>query len=433
METTIVALSSGSLPAGVAVIRLSGPQSQPICRSLCGLVPSPRKAQLRSLEHPQSGLLLDEALVLSFPAPNSFTGEDVVELHCHGGRATVAAVLETILQFDDVRLAEPGEFSRRAFENGRMDLTELEGLSDLIAAETENQRRAALRQAGGHFRERLDDWRDRIIRVRAFLEAQFDFTDEEDVQRDENRAFWTDVRTLRSEIEVELSDGNAGEIARDGLRVALLGPPNSGKSSLLNALAQRDVAIVTDIAGTTRDVLEVSLNIDGQLVLVQDTAGIRDTPDAIEAEGIRRAYCAAEAADVVFWLKDSDGQPVHLPSERVRVVQTKADLRGLPVGINPLTISTTVQHGLSPILNELSVLCRALGDGMESTLITRERHRTELTLCTKELDAALNGSLDAELRTDHLRRAGDVVGRLTGRIDTEDLLDVIFSEFCVGK
>ncbi|MEM1038168.1 MAG: tRNA uridine-5-carboxymethylaminomethyl(34) synthesis GTPase MnmE [Pseudomonadota bacterium] len=433
MDITIVALSSGSVPSGVAVIRLSGPRSQQICGLLCGSIPPPRKARLRGLKHPQSRLLLDEALVLSFPAPNSFTGEDVVELHCHGGRATVAVVLETVLDFDDVRLAEPGEFSRRAFENGRMDLTELEGLSDLIAAETENQRRGAVRQAGGYFRQRLDGWRDRIIRARAFLEAQFDFTDEEDVQQDENRPFWSDVRKLQAEIQAELNKGKAGEIARVGLRVALLGSPNSGKSSLLNALAQRDVAIVTDIAGTTRDVLEVSLNIDGQLVLVQDTAGIRDTLDPIEAEGIRRAYGAADEADVVFWLSAGGAEPAQPLSERVKLVHTKADLRGLSVGVKPLTISCRTPDGVRPILNELSRLCSSLGDEFENTLITRERHRTELEACGSELNAALTESLDVELRTDHLRRAGDAIGRLTGRIETDDLLDVIFSEFCVGK
>jgi len=432
-EATIVALSSGSLPSGVAVIRLSGPLAFDTVNRLCGQLPNPRRASLKTLIRPSDGVTLDQALVLVFPAPNSFTGDDVVELHCHGGWATVDAVLSTVLSFDSVRLAEAGEFSRRAFENGRMDLTELEGLSDLIAAQTENQRRFALRQAEGSLHSRLEEWRGRIIRARAFLEAQFDFTDEEDIQRDENRSFWSDVETLRLEIAAQLSDGRAGEIAREGFRIAFLGAPNAGKSSLLNALANRDVAIVTDVPGTTRDVLDVHLNIDGHLVLLQDTAGIRDTNDVVEQEGIRRAKRAATGADLLFWLNATDETvPDDLPKNTV-LLRTKADQRDLQTGNDPLTISTVQDEGLTPLLSFLSDRLASFAGADSDTLITRQRHREELTSCESELAQALNTDLDVELRTDHLRRAGDALGRLTGRIDTEDLLDVIFSEFCVGK
>ncbi|MEL6947020.1 MAG: tRNA uridine-5-carboxymethylaminomethyl(34) synthesis GTPase MnmE [Pseudomonadota bacterium] len=432
MIDTIVALSSGRLPSGVAVIRVSGAQARAVCQALCDSVPKPRLATLRVLRRPHDGLHLDQALVLYFAAPNSFTGLDVVEFHCHGGRATVEAVLDAILSCGGVRLAEPGEFSRQAFENGRLDLTELEGLSDLIAAQTERQRRFALRQAEGALRVQLDAWRQRIVRARAFLEAQFDFSDEAEVQSDAGRAHWTDVDVLRDEIGTALQTSGMGEIAREGFRIALMGKPNVGKSSVLNALAQRDVAIVTDVAGTTRDIVEVSLNINGQLVIFQDTAGLRETEDQVEQEGIRRSYEAADKADHVFWLSDDGSQPDTVSPSKT-VVHTKADLRGLAIGAEPLRISTVVKEGVAPLVEYVTSLLSSHAGLDDETLITRARHREELGRCVEQMDMSLNENLDLELRTDHLRRAGDAIGRLTGRIETDDLLDVIFAEFCVGK
>ena len=424
---TIFALSSGSLPSGVAVVRLSGPEALAAVQSMIESLPKPRVMTLASLRHPTNNMLLDTALVVTFPGPSSFTGEDCAELHLHGGAATVEAVLEALGSVTGLRTAEAGEFSRRAFENGKLDLTEVEGLSDLIAAKTERQRIAAMGQAGGALRRVYDAWRERLLHIVAMVEADLDFSEEEDVLGSTLDTVWQGVDTLIVDIACHLETARAGEIARRGLRVVLAGPPNAGKSSLLNAMAKRDVAIVTDIPGTTRDLIEVELNLNGFLVVVTDTAGIRDTEDVVEHEGIRRAMVAAEQADVKVWLNPvNDRQPA--PDKSWVEVQTKSDLaRGAD---DLLSVSVRTEDGISGFLDYLTQRLTDLGD--EDVTFTRARHRAILVDVRDSLKSSL---LEAplELRAAHLRDALTALGRLSGRVDVEELLGAIFAEFCIGK
>jgi len=433
LADTIFALSSGSLPSGVAIIRLSGPQARYALEKLTGSAPEVREAKLLSLVNPQDNQPLDEALCLRFDNPHSFTGEDVVELHCHGGVATVEAVLNVLSSFEECRLAEAGEFSRRAFENGKMDLTELEGLSDLIAAQTDEQRKLALQQSGGSLRRLYDDWRSQLIRFRALIEAEFDFSDEDDIPGSVSDQVWSGVTELLDQIRSHLDDGSKGEIIRDGFKIALLGKPNAGKSSLLNALAKRDVAIVTPQAGTTRDVVEVSLNFEGALVQVFDTAGLRESDDEIEMEGMRRAHRAADSANLVLWLQAVDDDEIQeIPGDAI-VVRTKSDLSPSSNLNDVLTINTKLVDGIEPLLTLLRQKIQETRPASEVSLISRKRHRDSLEDAVAALEQSLASNLPLELRSESLRRAAESLGRITGRIDVEDLLDVIFSEFCVGK
>ena len=433
MDKTIFALSSGGLPSGIAVIRLSGSGAFSVLNLFTDKSPSPRNAVFTGFYHPTSRQLLDKGLILTFEGSNSFTGEDVVEFHCHGGVASVAGMLDALAQQKDCRPAEAGEFSRRAFENGKMDLTGVEGLSDLIAAQTEAQRRQALSQSGGNLRELYDGWRDELIRARALIEAELDFSDEEDVPGSVSRQVWGEILDLKFRIKQHLDDGHRGEMVRDGFRIALLGPPNSGKSSLLNALAKREVAIVTPQAGTTRDVLEISLNIGGHLIIVSDTAGLRDSFDIAEQEGIKRAKLAAEQANMVLWLQPL-GEPIIAPEiDGSIVIGTKNDLGGTE-NFNPLlTISTRSVDGLVPLLEYIETHIQHHLLTGEDAVVSRQRHRLALELTSESLGLALDKRLALELRSENLRKATDALGQITGRIDVEDLLDVIFSEFCIGK
>lgn len=433
MSDTIFALSTGTTPSGVAIVRLSGPGVRFALETTVGGVPEPRKAVLKTVRD-ASGEAIDRGLVLFFPAPASFTGEDVAEFHLHGGRAVVAAMLDALQGLSGLRLAEAGEFTRRAFENGRLDLTEAEGLADLIAAETEAQRRLALRLAGGAFRIQAEGWRQRLIDLRAHIEADLDFSDEDDVPDDVSGTVYKGIVALREEMERELIAGRRGERIRDGFEVVVLGPPNAGKSSLVNALAERDVAIVTDIPGTTRDLLEVRLDLDGYAVTLVDTAGLRDAGDVIEAEGMRRGRARAEAADLILWL-DEEGrappQDVSALGVEMLSLQTKADLH-VSSGAQARSVSVRDQASVDALIGLLAREAAGRLSG-ESPLITRARQ----SQCLKQsVDALREGEvrgLPAEIVADHLRQAGEALGRLTGRIDVEDVLGSIFSTFCIGK
>jgi tRNA modification GTPase len=449
---TIYALSSAAGRAGVAVIRISGPAASKVLHQLAGDVPRPRFARLRQLRDPGTHAALDQALVLWFPAPSSFTGEDMAELQIHGGRAVIQAVLRGIGSIANCRMAEAGEFTRRAFENGKLDLTAVEGLADLIDAETEAQRRQALRQAGGFLARTYDGWRQQLIDAAALVEAAIDFSDQADVSLDTVQLAQTKVAALRSAILAHLDDGRRGEILREGVHVVIAGAPNAGKSSLLNTLARRDAAIVSEEAGTTRDVIEVKLDLYGLPIVVCDTAGIRTTTAKVENEGIRRAVDRARAADIVIWLVDATA-PIVEPPDELRggagvtlLVWSKSDLiTQLPRcdkahedngdrASEPLLISVRTGEGLDRLCRELADLARArLGD-CESPALTQARHRQLLEACRDALDLFLDGSSrDLELRAEDLRQAAMLLGRVTGRIDVEDVLEQVFGRFCIGK
>jgi tRNA modification GTPase len=403
---------------------------------LVGRRPTPRHATLARLVDPGSGELLDRALVLWFPAPGSFTGEDVVEFHVHGSPAVIDGMLTALAGLPGCRLAEPGEFTRRAFENGRLDLSAAEGIADLIEAETAAQRRQALEQSGGGFARLTEGWAQRLTRLLAHLEAAIDFPEEE-LPADLIAALDTDVAALAAEITERLADGRRGERLRDGFAVALIGPPNSGKSSLLNALAGRDAAIVSATAGTTRDVIEVHLDLGGYPVILADTAGLRDEAGDIEAEGIRRALSRAESADITVLVldgtdPDQKARFAPLIDERTLVVWNKCDLGVVAEpGAEDRLVSARTGQGLGDLVAELGRRAAARLAGPPA-IVTRARHRAALEECVAALMRARGAGLP-ELIAEDLRLAVRALGRITGRVDVEDLLDVIFREFCIGK
>ena len=446
-DDTIYALSSAAGRAGVAVIRLSGPRSGPALRTLTQSLPAARTAALRAICDPQSGGLIDRGLILWFPAPHSFTGEDCAEFQIHGGRAVIAALLAALSALPGLRLAEAGEFARRAFANGKLDLTAAEGLADLIDAETEAQRRQAVHQAGGHLARLYEGWRRDLIAALALQEAAIDFSDQQDIAADASAQAESRVGKLLTAITAHLDDGNRGEILRGGFEVAIAGPPNAGKSSLLNALARRDVAIVSEEAGTTRDVLELRLDLDGMPVTVADTAGLREALGKVEQEGIRRAMQRAQRSHVVIWLQDVTAAGCFLPlglDEPAPVtlpVFNKIDLlkhprRKLPShsGAEVFAISTASGEGIDRLIARLGELARARIGSIADPAITRHRHRIQLHHCQQALKDYLAGEAeDIELRAEDLRQGAVFLGRITGHVDVEDVLDLVFSSFCIGK
>jgi tRNA modification GTPase len=524
---TIFAVSSGRGPAAIAVVRISGPAAGAALKALIGKVPAPRAAALARVRDPATKETIDQALALWFPAPASETGEDTAELQLHGGRAVIAATLGALSRLPGMRPAEAGEFTRRAFENGKLDLTAVEGLADLVAAETQGQRRQALRQLQGALGNRAEAWRQRLIKALALVEARIDFSDEADVPEDLLGPALAIARELSDEIAAALADGGRGERLREGLTVAIAGPPNAGKSTLLNRLAKREAAIVSPYAGTTRDVIEVHLDLSGWPVTLLDTAGIRDSEDPVELEGVRRARERAQGADLVLWVVDAAGEgagddaaenaaasgaaisdsviPWREQSDRARrreprvvapefqdrasgasrndevigpptwLIRNKIDRiqpeqrnefqlhiirrdESRSISNKPLTnmvnqslkrrnestlgkddsgfvISALTGEGFDALLQQLARQAEAFLAGSESTLITRERHRHALEEALAALRRAQAPEVAAkeDVLAEELRLAARALGRLTGRVDVEEILDVIFRDFCIGK
>jgi tRNA modification GTPase len=443
---TIFALASGPGRAGIAVIRISGAKTAKALARLGCPLPPPRTATRARFADPASGELLDDGLLLWFPAPRSFTGEDVAELHVHGGRAVIDSLLEALAGIGGLRPAEPGEFTKRAFVNDKLDITQAEALADLVDAESRAQARQALKQLGGALKDMTDDWRQRLIQALAQLEAVIDFPDE-DLPPDVTDRVWGEVRDLRRAIAAFLDDARRGERIREGLSIAIVGAPNAGKSSLLNALARREAAIVSATPGTTRDVIEVHMEIGGYAVTLADTAGLRATADAIEEEGVRRALKRAEHADIRIALFDSASHPrrdaatMKLIDENTVAVVSKADLLNqereveLDLGddMRPTHfVSVKTGFGLAALLGRLEGMIKARFDGVASAVVTRTRHRRALEDCLAALTRA-EAADQPELAAEDLRLAARALGRITGRVDVEEILDVVFREFCIGK
>lgn len=446
-DQTIFALSSGRAPSAIAVVRVSGSQASIVLTTLAGRLPAPRQASRRLLRD-GTGQPIDDAVVLWFPGPASATGEDVAEFHVHGGRAVLAALFGAISDIPNARAAEPGEFTRRAFENGKLDLTEAEGLDDLIHADTDRQRRQALRQLQGLLGDRARDWRERIIEASALIEAGIDFSDEGDVPAELRAPAVKAIKALHDEIAKVLAAQGQAERLRDGLVVAIAGEPNVGKSTLMNQLARREVAIVSPHAGTTRDVIEVQLDLDGYPVTVIDTAGIRETDDPVEQEGVRRARARAEDADLVLWLVEGgqavdpgamrslqrSGDSVASTGDSVWIVRNKIDLgEGAGPG-GEFGISASRGDGIPELVDALVKFAANFFGTTEGALVTRARQRDLLRQALDSLRRSLELVEEGEeLAAEELRAAAFALGRLLGRVDVEDVLGAIFQKFCIGK
>lgn len=447
-DQTIFALSSGRPPSAIALVRVSGPQAGLVLTTLAGKLPVPRQASRRLLRD-VAGQPIDDAVVLWFPGPGTATGEDIAELHAHGGRAVLAALLAAISLIPNTRAAEPGEFTRRAFENGKLDLTEAEGLDDLIHADTDRQRRQALRQLQGLLGDRARNWRERIIEASALIEAGIDFSDEGDVPSELMAPAVKAIKALHDEITKVLAAQGHSERLRDGLVVAIAGEPNVGKSTLMNQLARREVAIVSPHAGTTRDVIEVQLDLDGYPITVIDTAGIRETDDPVEQEGVRRARAGAEDADLVLWLVEGEraADPDTTRSLRtsgddqrsggsVWIVRNKIDLGGAAAGrpAGEFGISASRGDGIPELFAALVNFAADFFGTTEGALVTRARQRDLLGQASDSLRRSLDlVEQGEELAAEELRAAAYALGRLLGRVDVEDVLGAIFQKFCIGK
>lgn len=435
---TIFALATSPGKSGVGIIRISGPRASHALSSLCGLAsPAPRHAHFVSFVSPKTKETIDRGITLFFQSPNSFTGEDVVELQIHGSIAVIRELLETLGGIDGLRHAEPGEFSRRAFINGKMDLMEAEGLADLIDAETHEQKSQALRQMQGQLSSYYDELRTRITRCLAHLEAYIDFPDEE-IPESVLAGLGVEIKLVQAVIHDALQDQKRGERLRDGLNVVILGAPNVGKSSLLNVIARRDAAIVSTKAGTTRDAIEIHLDIAGYPVVLVDTAGIRPSDDEIEAEGIRRALERAESADLKLVMFDGTQQNnqagLSLLDQQSIAVINKSDLPSNAKLAVPssITISTKTGEGIDRLLKMIEERVVGHFSSYAAPFITRSRHRDLLSDAQRHLEKSLKDA-PLELKCEELRLAVQAVGKITGKIQVDDVLDVIFKSFCIGK
>ncbi len=442
--TTIFALSSGREKAGVAVVRLSGPGAGVALEALTGALPAPRHAALARIRT-ATGDMIDRGLVLWFPAPYSVTGEDVAELQVHGGPAIVSALLAELGGQPGLRPAEPGEFTRRAFHNGKLELTQVEALADAVHAETEAQRIQAVRQMEGEMGRLVESWRTEVLGALAHVEATIDFADE-DLPGDVLNQAAARIDVVIPMMESHLKDGRRGERLRDGVHMVLLGAPNVGKSSLLNRLARRDAAIVSAAAGTTRDVLEIHLDIDGYPVILADTAGLREVRDQVEEEGVRRALGRAEAADVKIALFDGtqwpnrDDATAALVDDQTVVVVNKSDLMALGIpdprsDHGELFVSAKSGAGLEALIRYLGSIAGEKAGLSEQPWLTRGRHREALAECLGHLHRfqEIRGGHEIEISAEELRLGARALGRITGRVDVDDLLDIVFSDFCIGK
>lgn len=442
---TIFAVSSGTGRAAIAVLRISGSRAGAVLERLTETLPAPRLASLRTITDPETGDFLDQALVLWFPGPHSATGEDIAELHLHGSHAIVVAVISALSRSPGIRPAEPGEFTRRAFLNGRMDLVQVEGLGDLLEARTAAQRKQAYRQMAGHASTVFDDWRHQLLMIRSDLEAAVDFVEEPGVAEEAAATIDQGISDLLEEMKKHLAQSASAEIVRDGVRVVLAGRPNTGKSSILNALARRDAAIVSSIPGTTRDAIEISMDVAGFPVILTDTAGLRPSAgDPVEEEGIRRSRKHIAAADVVLWVVAPDVTDSQIVEEGIEpdvVVCNKADLTLYGSGAAGGKWQTAVVRtsavgniGMTELLEALSGLIQKRFGQAESSLVVTARQRNAVETSIRFLNGAQmlpSGAL--ELKAEAIRQACDEIGRLTGRIGVEEWLGVIFSRFCIGK
>ena len=447
MRDTIFALASGVGRSGVAVVRVSGPRALESLSLLIGIQAEkvqPRYAHYGVFKDPVSRETIDSGLVIFFKGPNSFTGEDVVEYHIHGSQATISELQTVLSTIDGHRLAEPGEFTRRAFENGKMDLTEAEAIADLIDAQTALQKEQALSQMGGALRSLYESWAERLTKSLAHIEADIEFPDEDDAEG-VGAAVQPILQTVLKEMREHLQDNRRGELLRNGVKVAIIGAPNAGKSSLMNALAQRDVAIVSDMAGTTRDVIEVQIDLGGYPVIIYDTAGLRpdemgaDGHDAIEMEGMRRAMKIAEGADIKILLFDGqaespDAHTLSFLDENALVVLNKSDLhQRMEFAGAYVRSSLKASDGLSTLMSALQDMVRdKVGNLQGAPSLTRDRHRRHVSDAVCALERSSQAPLP-ELMAEDVRLSVRDLGRITGKVDVEDLLDIVFKDFCIGK
>lgn len=440
-DATIFALSTAPGRAGVAIIRISGSSALSVGKEI-GIkrTLTPRMATNITLSHPTTGETIDHALVLYFAAPASFTGEDVIELHIHGGRAVIEETLTILSTIKNCRLAEAGEFTRRAFVNGKMDLTEVEGLADLINAETQTQKHIALRQMQGELGSLYQGWRSSVIHALAHIEAYIDFPDE-DIPDDTSKSINDSINVIINAIDTHLSDNHRGEKIREGIHIAIIGPPNAGKSSLLNALAKRDVAIVSDIAGTTRDTIEVTLDIAGIPVTFIDTAGIRTTDNKIEIEGIERARSKAASADMTLVIYDINDWPNVTPEiealkndEHMTLLNKAESYRLDTLELSASTLPISVKSGLNinKLLNDIETSIKRQYSPTSSPMLTRIRHRNHL-LVARDMLSSFSLDKPIELACEDLRRGAQAIGMITGSISVEEILDKVFGDFCIGK